>query len=734
MLAGFLLLSCAGTRNEQEEVQTFLSSSAGYYLQKGGVALNAGRYQDALESFRQAVKLTPLDPVAYNDLGAAFYHLGELDSAIAACRTSLRLRPDYVHALINLSKACLGMGDLDAAHAAAARVTELQPAQPEGYSLQAEIFDKGGDVDAAIAANRKALELAPDNANLRINLGVLYFHSGRVDQAIDEYQQVLDKDSTQAVACFNLGNALARKCLLQDASAQYGRAIGLQPGMIAALNNHGLIQLFLGHDAEAIGDFRRALMADSNAAIVYYNLSMAMSEVDSAAAARRCIEHAIRLDDRVPNFYLQQSRVMQSLGDVTGAIDALHRALALDSTLASGYNSLANLMAVVDPQHASAVYQKALSLYPDYLQKRYLSANQYVERGFVDLLASCKDAVQITTDYAMVHNNLGKVYLRMKQYDDAVRAFEKAIEVQPGLWEPYENLAVIKFAQKNSGAGQELLARARVNRARAAMAADSLDAAESFCQEAIRLHAANPAAYALLAEIYLHRGQPQVAETALRKGLRQGANDPEIHFAYGKFLNVQGRNKEAERYLRRAIQLDPRKGEMRRTLADVLRALGRDEEAYIQWAESHAAMGREYQAAGFLDRALEEYSVAASLTDQNADFLAAQGTVYVRLKDRPAADSMFTLALKRDPQNHKALYGAGILKGDEKMYGEAIGFLLRALEVKPDDGPTHYALAVNYYFLNDLVKARFHLDKAMQLGADVRDSFIRALSQRTGQP
>jgi tetratricopeptide (TPR) repeat protein len=173
---------------------------------------------------------------------------------------------------------------------------------------------------------------------------------------------------------------------------------------------------------------------------------------------------------------------------------------------------------------------------------------------------------------------------------------------------------------------------------------------------------------------------------------------------------------------------------MRRLLADVLRALGRDEEAYDQWAESHAVLGREYQAAGFLDRALEEYRLAADLTEHNADFLAAQGMVYARLADWRAADSLFALALKRDPQNHKALYGAGILKGDQKNYGDAVGFLLRALAVRPDDGATHYALAVNYYFLNDLDKAKKHVEKAIKLGAVIRENFIQALSHPAGQP
>jgi Flp pilus assembly protein TadD len=51
-------------------------------------------------------------------------------------------------------------------------------------------------------------------------------------------------------------------------------------------------------------------------------------------------------------------------------------------------------------------------------------------------------AIQIAPDFFQARNNLGAVYIRLRQYDNAVVQLQRTIELNPGLAPAYNNLAM----------------------------------------------------------------------------------------------------------------------------------------------------------------------------------------------------------------------------------------------------------------------------------------------------
>ncbi|HOT96817.1 MAG TPA: tetratricopeptide repeat protein [bacterium] len=730
LTAGLFLLvccACSGGRKKEQEVEAFLHNSASYYIKKGTDAITAGHYQEAVPLFRQAIALTPYDPVAQNDLGVAFYHLHQLDSALAYYQTAIRLRPDYTRAISNLSKTYSELGQKNYALAAAERLIELEPQSAAGYLLQAEIYDKNDQYDLAIEASRKALAADSSLKEVWNNLGVLYFRSGRLDQALECYQRVLAKDSTYSSAWFNLGNVLARKCLLEEAQFNYRKALEYNPQMSSAANNHGLVYLYQDRLVEADRDFHRALAADSSAPAIYYNLSIVQERLDSLQLALASIDRAIQLRPAIANFYLQRGTVLERLGQKEAAVAAIERAVTLDSTLSAGYNTLGNLMAADNPAGARAAYEKAVANYDEYLQRRYGRATQVIDKGYFDLLAACKDRRQLLTDHAMVFNNLGKSWLQAGNYPEAGKAFAKAVELQPELWEPAENLAVVLIAQKKNEEARKLLAQGRLNRARAALRADSLDAAASLLHQALRLQPRLRGSYGLLAQVQERKGQIKEAEATLRTGLKLYPAEAALHLACGRFLYHQGRLAEARTALTTAVTLDPKQDESRYLLAGIYRTLGETEKADREIARSHAILGQGYEEAGFLDRAMEEYHLAAAADPREMEYPARQGVIFLKKRLYEDAARCFDLALASDKANVTAMYGKGTLLGELKSHEEAVRWLQAAIAAAPDHGLAHQALAVNYYFLGRLDAARQEAQAAQKLGIALNEAFLKAL-------
>jgi tetratricopeptide (TPR) repeat protein len=116
------------------------------------------QYRDALSRYRQAVRLTPNDTNAWNDLGIGFKHAGDPVKAEAAYRKAI----------------AVGGEALDACYA---------------YYNLANLIDEGPRRAEAIPLYLEAIRRKPAASDYHNNLGVLYERLGRYDDAIRCYRQ-----------------------------------------------------------------------------------------------------------------------------------------------------------------------------------------------------------------------------------------------------------------------------------------------------------------------------------------------------------------------------------------------------------------------------------------------------------------------------------------------------------------------------------------------------------------
>ena len=70
-----------------------------------------GRWQDEIESYKQAIRIKPDYAEAYNNLGVAYHSLGRYQDAVEACKQAIRIKPGYAEAHYNLGNAYLLSGD-----------------------------------------------------------------------------------------------------------------------------------------------------------------------------------------------------------------------------------------------------------------------------------------------------------------------------------------------------------------------------------------------------------------------------------------------------------------------------------------------------------------------------------------------------------------------------------------------------------------------------------------------
>jgi tetratricopeptide (TPR) repeat protein len=106
------------------------------YYNMGNACFDLGQYDNAIESFRQAIKLDPTLSKPHNNLGLAHAALGKLNEAAAEFAKAVRLKPEYAEAHYNLGVAYLQMG----------KKNEAQAQQEALVGLKSPLAEKLGDL------------------------------------------------------------------------------------------------------------------------------------------------------------------------------------------------------------------------------------------------------------------------------------------------------------------------------------------------------------------------------------------------------------------------------------------------------------------------------------------------------------------------------------------------------------------------------------------------------------
>ena len=133
-----------------------------------------GRHQEAIESYKQAIRINP---------GKAYTRLERWQDAIEAYKQAIRLKPD----------------DAEAHHMLGLVYTRLERWQDAIEAFKQVIRIKPDDAEAHFG-----LGPAPYYAEAHYNLGVAYLRTGDKGSALEEYKILKTLDAEQANELFNL--------------------------------------------------------------------------------------------------------------------------------------------------------------------------------------------------------------------------------------------------------------------------------------------------------------------------------------------------------------------------------------------------------------------------------------------------------------------------------------------------------------------------------------------------
>ncbi|XP_030646482.1 protein O-mannosyl-transferase TMTC2 [Chanos chanos] len=235
-------LTCADIPDENlKDPHAHKSSVTSCLYNLGKLLHEQGHQEEAISVYKEAIQKMPRQfapQSLYNMMGEAYMRLNRLSEAEHWYKESLRVKPDHIPAHLTYGKLLAMTG---------------QRTEAEKYFL-------------------KAIQLDPTKGNCYMHYGQFLLEESRLLEAAEMAQKAAQLDSGEFDVVFSAAHMLRQASLNDAAERYYEQAASLRPNYPAALMNLGAILHLNGKLQEAEANYLRALQLKPDDTITQSNL------------------------------------------------------------------------------------------------------------------------------------------------------------------------------------------------------------------------------------------------------------------------------------------------------------------------------------------------------------------------------------------------------------------------------------------------------------------------------
>ncbi|TAN45966.1 MAG: tetratricopeptide repeat protein [Nitrospirae bacterium] len=168
----------------------------------------AGRFEDAVTAYGEALNLFPDSYEAHFNRGMALQSLGRLNEAVISYGRALSIMPDAAEAHYNLGIIYVEKGRMNAAEACFKRAVQSKADYIEAINNLANVQKEMGKLSQALENYSAVLRLSPDFAYAYNGMAGVLQETGDVETAIEYYAKALSIKEDYVIAHSNMLLAL----------------------------------------------------------------------------------------------------------------------------------------------------------------------------------------------------------------------------------------------------------------------------------------------------------------------------------------------------------------------------------------------------------------------------------------------------------------------------------------------------------------------------------------------
>jgi tetratricopeptide (TPR) repeat protein len=382
-------------------------------------------------------------------------------------------------------------------------------------------------------------------------------------------------------------------------------------------------------------------------------------------------------------------------------------------------------------------------------------------------------ARRINPNDASAHNNLGVLYYNKGLYDEAVSAFQRALQLDPRMDVAQANLEVAYLNSGRAGARvtelREMLRRAASDHGARwelgrtlALLGQHTQAVEEFT-ELLRYHPGDIGALIQLGLAAKAAGDVETAAKAFQSALEVDPNSSLVHFYLAEVAYGRGLNDEALVHLEQSLELNSENHEALYLLGFVLGDMGQHDQAraatekavqlnpalssaapnlaiqarekYVEAAQrevpmevsrestlTHYNLGLAFRKKAYYAEALREYELALSGGEDRDLVEQAMAEVHLLRRDTADALRLYDGLIDRQPDSPKLLNERGVALHQSGKYNEAQTSYHAAIIADPSYAIAHNNMGVAMYHAGDPESAL----ESFQHAIDAQPAFAKA--------
>ena len=481
-----------------------------------------------------------------------------------------------------------------------------------------------------------ARRIDPSDAGAHNNLGVLYYQKGLVEDAIAEFTRALELDPKMQVAQRNLEIAYHDTGYYDQRVAQLRERLRSAPDDRDARWELGRAYAILGAHEDAVGEFEQLLAHRPNDVAAIIQLGLAEKNRGRPEAATEWFLRAVEIepDSSVVHFYLGE--IYYNRGLNAEALGALERAVALNPDNANAHYLMAFVLGDLGRhQDARAASKRAIQLNPPLARAQ---TNLSLERYNAELKSQERrqrlaPEPQVVEGNELAHYNLGLAFRQKGYYNEALREYRLALE---------------------RGEDRRLTLQA-------------------------------------MAEVHLLKHDFAAALELYDTLLREVPDSPKLWNERGVVLHQAGRSDDALASYRQAVEVDAKY------------ALGWNNLGVVQ-AHKTAA-----------DAAIESFRTALRLQGAFSAARLNLALLLYQLRRFQLALEAYRQVLSGEPASAAAWNGVGLVLVELKRFPDARNAFVRAVEADPSHAGAHYNLSFTLSNLGDFDGALRATKRALEL-------------------
>jgi tetratricopeptide (TPR) repeat protein len=435
------------------------------YYYRGVVRSNLYDYYSALDDYKKSLERRPNNPNVFFSRGTTRLRMKDYEAAITDFDTLLLLMPDIEQAYLNRALAKAHLEKYEAAIEDCNHALKLNLFYVDAYIQRGLFRNELEKYEEAMEDFNQAIKLDEDNPLTYFYRGTANIKTGDTLAALKDFNVVIELDPFNDLTFYNRALIHLQNEDYEDALDDFNAVIELNPKNVYTWYNMGIVNLRLEKYSEAVKNFSRAIEIFPDFAAAYMSRSAALQEQEKYEAAKDDYDLAIAIINAVnsgedygvlnsrysvDSTYLQQiiefEADFNSNNVAGGRIQNRRVLIQLMPNFSVQYIPNEELLKL---QRNTGYFYEPLEDVDQLLEDYSLgiSRDKYkLPQKKADQFSTLTDSITYFDPFnASNYFRYGTFNAMMMNFNEAIQAFDRSLELDAGYLLSYFNRANIRF-------------------------------------------------------------------------------------------------------------------------------------------------------------------------------------------------------------------------------------------------------------------------------------------------